>query len=460
MEQEFVRREKYIFRRLSGLSCYFLIKGYPKMEGMLSCTQLLALVRASFSNMKGPVLRTGAISLLDCLLSGYALFSLKYPSLLQFDQQAHEDIISHNLQTIYQLGQVPSDTQMRERLDEISPSELRRTFKRLLAQVQRSKRLELFQYDDKRYLVPIDGTGYFYSNHVHCENCCQKQHKDGSVSYYHHMLSAAIVHPDQKVVLPFAPEPIMKTDGRDKNDCEHTAAKRFLDNLRREHPHLKVIMTGDGLYPDGPFIKQLKRDDHRFIFVAKENDLKALFAEFRVLPRKQHEIRDKQVKHRFEWANGHVLNDSHPDCWVNVLEYWEAHGTGKQQHWVWITDIPLSKNNVYQIMRGGRARYKIENETFNTLKNQGYQFEHNFGHGNKYLSTVFAHLMLIAFFVDQLQQLGCKLFTKALARLHSRKSLWERKRSYFFQFYIDSLEALWNALAYGHQGAPIAPNTS
>ena len=72
-------------------------------------------------------------------------------------------------------------------------------------------------------------------------------------------------------------------------------------------------------------------------------------------------------------------------------------------------------------MRGGRTRSKIENETFNTLKNQGYQFEHNFGHGNKHLSTVFAYLMLIAFFVDQLQQLGCKLFTKALERLKSKK---------------------------------------
>ena len=280
------------------------------------------------------------------------------------------------------------------------------------------------------------------------------------MSYYHQMLSAVIAHPDQKVVLPFAPEPIMKADGDKKNDCEHHAAKRFLDNLKREHPHLKVIITGDGLYPDGPFIKRLKQDDHRFILVAKEKDLTSLFSEFRTLPRERHEIREKRIRHRFEWANGHVLNDSHPDCLVNVLEYWEEHDNGKTKHWVWLTDIPLTQKNVNQIMRGGRARHKIENETFNTLKNQGYQFEHNFGHGNQHLSTVFSYLMLLAFFVDQLQQLGCKLFTKALERLYSKKSLWERKRSYFFEFYINSLEDLWRALAYGHRGTPIVPNTS
>src|SRR5262249_6389576 len=152
-------------------------------------------------------------------------------------------------------------------------------------------------------------------------------------------------------------------------------------------------------------------------------------------------------------------NDSHHDCRVNVLEYWEQCGD-REQHWAWVTDIPLTRANVYQIMRGGRARHKIENETFNTLKNQGYQFEHNFGHGYKNLSTVFAFLMLTAFFVDQLVQLGCPLFSKALARLKSRKTLWERQRSYFFHFFITDLTDLWTALANGHKGARLLPDTS
>lgn len=152
-----------------------------------------------------------------------------------------------------------------------------------------------------------------------------------------------------------------------------------------------------------------------------------------------------------------AINDTHSDCLVNVLEYCEIGPKGKKQRWVWVTNFPLHPENVYQIMRGGRARHKIENKTFNTLKNQGYQFEHNLGHGNKHLSTVFAHLMMLAFFVDQLQQLGCKLFKKALARLHTKRSLWERKRALFFDFFIQSIDHLWSALAFGHRAA-LTPN--
>ncbi|HNB02566.1 MAG TPA: transposase [Nitrosomonas sp.] len=430
------------------------------MTGMLSCTKLLDIVSKSFARIKGSQLREGAMSLQDCLLSGYALFSLKYPSLLQFDQHFREDIIRSNLKNIFLINEVPSDSQMRVRLDKEDPRQLRPVYKRLLAHCQRSNRLKLFEYDEGRYLVALDGTGYFYSDKVHCEQCCQKQYKDGTTRYYHQMLSASIVHPDQKVVLPCAPEPIMKTDGGTKNDCEHRAAERFLTDFKREHPHLKVIITGDGLYPDGSFIQCLKEGGHRFILVAKEANHKALFEEFRALPQQTQEMTLKGIRHRFAWSNGHAINDSHPDCLVNVLEYWEEQTNGVTQHWVWVTDILLTEYNVYQIMKGGRARHKIENETFNTLKNQGYQFEHNFGHGKKHLSSILAHLMMIAFFVDQLQQLGCKLFAKALARLKSKKNVWERKRSYFFHFFIESLESLWNALAYGHQGIPLVANTS
>jgi hypothetical protein len=429
------------------------------MKGMLSCLKLSQIVRDSFLRIKDSPKRVRPISLVDNLMSGFAVFSLKYPSLLQFDQGTAEEVIQHNLRTVYNIDQVPSDTQMRERLDEVKPSDLRKTFKRLFAQCQRSNRLELFKHYDDRYLMPIDGTGYFYSKEVHCDNCCEKKHRDGSVGYYHQMLSGAIVHPDQKVVLPFAPEAIMKSDGSTKNDCERRSAERFLDHLKREHPHLRITITGDGLFSNGPFIKRLKEDSHAFILVAKPKDHKALFEDFHSLKKTSYEMKQDKTTHRFEWVNGLAINDSHADCLVNVLEYWEEHANGKRQHWVWVTDFALNEKNVYQIMRGGRARHKIENETFNTLKNQGYHFEHNFGHGKKNLSTVFACLMMLAFFVDQLQQLGCKLFGKALQRLHSKIRLWERKRCLFSGLFINNLEDLWNALAYGSR-TQLTPNTS
>ncbi len=354
---------------------------------MLSCLTLNQIVRKNFARIKDTSKRSKSIALVDQIMSGYALFSLKYPSLLQFDMQSSKENIKNNLTCVFGIENIPSDTHMRARLDRLDPKLLRRVFASLFSQVQRSKKLELYKYYDNRYLMPLDGTGYFLSKAVHCDHCCSKNHKDGSVSYYHQMLSGAIVHPDYKVVLPFAPEPIMKSDGSAKNDCELRCAERFLSNLKREHPHLRLIVTGDGLFSNGPFIRKLKEDRHAFILVAKPKDHKALFEEFKSLPQSSTEITRDKVKHRFVWANGLAINDTHRDCLVNVLEYWEQKENGKTSHWVWVTDIKLTDKNVYQIMRGGRARHKIENETFNTLKNQGYQFEHNFGHGNTNLST-------------------------------------------------------------------------
>ena len=102
------------------------------------------------------------------------------------------------------------------------------------------------------------------------------------------------------------------------------------------------------------------------------------------------------------------------------------------------------------ITRGGRARWHIENETFNTLKNQGYHFEHNFGHGYKNLSTVFAMLMMLAFLIDQTEQFCCGLFQGALKKLNSKKSrLWRRVKGFFEFHVVNSWEALYRAIIKG-----------
>ena len=213
----------------------------------------------------------------DCLMSGLALFSLKYPSLLKFDNDRADDIIQHNLRSLYGIRNVPCDTYLRERLDEVSPNLLRKTFSTLFAQVQRGNELTPFQFMDDHYLLSVDGTGYFSSHQVHCEHCCVKNHRDGSKTYYHQLLGAALVHPNHSHVLPFAPEPILKQDGNKKNDCEREASKRLLTDLRREHPHLKLIVIEDGLASNGPHIQLLTSLDMRFILGAKPKDHTFLF---------------------------------------------------------------------------------------------------------------------------------------------------------------------------------------
>jgi hypothetical protein len=139
-----------------------------------------------------------------------------------------------------------------------------------------------------------------------------------------------------------------------------------------------------------------------------------------------------KVHPRFRFVSHMPLHASQPDLRVNFFECWETRADGTVQHCSWITDVRVNKGTVSQLMRGARARWRIENATFNTLKNQGYQCEHHCGHGYQHLSVVFATLMMLAFLVDQIQQLGWPLVQAAWAKWGSKRLLWEKMRAYFY----------------------------
>ncbi len=422
----------------------------PKGRKHLSADALLAQVRSGFANI--PEYRAGDtdIALADALMSAFAMFSLKLPSLLAYDKQRAEG----NLHTIYGIEHVPCDTSMRERLDPVSPESLRPLFTSVFRQVQRGKALEAMAFLDGHYLLALDGTGYFASKTIHCASCLQQVHRNGSITYYHQMLGAAIIHPDMREVIPLMPEPIVQQDGTDKNDCERHAAKRFVAKLRQDHPHLKCIVTEDSLSSNAPHIETLHAHDLHYILGVKEGDHAFLFQQVqaaeqagRVTHYERHD-RAAALVHQFRFVNDVSLNASNADVRVNFMEYWER-GDGKVQHFSWVTDLRVNKRTVFHLMRGGRARWKIENETFNTLKNQGYHFEHNYGHGEKNLSVVFAMLMMLAFLVDQTQQLCCGLFQAVWAKLGSKRLLWERMRALFYDYAFASMRQLFEALLYG-----------
>src|SRR5881409_2705116 len=404
----------------------------PKARKHLSADALFHLVRSGFATIPDPRCEDGDISLTDALMSAFAMFSLKAPSLLAFDKERAEG----NLHTIYGIQRVPCDTYMREILDPVSPTWLRPVFKSVFRQLQRGKALEAMVFLDGYYLLALDGTGYFSSQTIHCASCLQKVHRNGSITYFHQLLGAAILHPDCREVIPLMPEPIIKQDGTEKNDCERNAVKRFMSKLRQDHPHLKFIITEDALSANAPHIETLHDYGCHYILGVKQGDHAYLFKQGqaaeeagRVTYYERHD-RAAGLVHRFRFVNDIPLNASNANVRVNFIEYWEI-GDDKVQHFSWVTDIRVSKRNVYRLMRGGRARWKIENETFNTLKNQGYHFEHNYGHGQQHLATVLALLMLLAFLVDQIQQRCCQLFRRLWQGLGTKAKLWETLRSLF-----------------------------
>ena len=204
----------------------------PKGRQHLSADVLFRLVRSGFDSIPDHRCADAEISLTDALMSAFAMFALKSPSLLAFDKQRAEG----NLGRIYGMDRVPCDTQMREILDPVSPASLRPLFKSVFRPLQRGKALEPMAFLDGHYLLALDGTGYFSSKTIHCASCLQKVHRNGSMTYYHQMLGAAIIHPDVREVIPLMPEAIVQQDGTEKNDCERNAAKRFIAKLRKDHP--------------------------------------------------------------------------------------------------------------------------------------------------------------------------------------------------------------------------------
>jgi hypothetical protein len=282
------------------------------------------------------------------------MFSLKAPSLLAFDKERAEG----NLHTIYGIARVPCDTHMREILDPVSPKLLRPVFKSIFRQLQRGKPLEAMTFLDGYYLLVLYGTEYFSSKTIHCASCLRKVHRNGSCTYYHQILGAAIAHPDQQAVIPLMPESIVQHDGTGKNDCERNVAKRFVAKLRQDHPHLKFIVTEDSLSSNAPHLETLQAHGLRYILGVKEGDHAFLFEQVqaaehagRVTYYERHD-RAAGLRHRFRFVNDVLLNASNADVWVNFVEYWES-STDKVQHFSWVTDFHVSTRNVYQLIRGG-----------------------------------------------------------------------------------------------------------
>jgi hypothetical protein len=434
----------------------------PQARKHLSADALFGLLHTGFAAITDPRPGKPDIALTDALMSAFALFSLKSPSLLAFDRERTEG----NLHRVYGIERVPCDTAMRAMLDPIEPESLRPLFKQVFRALQRGKVLEAMVFVEGHYLLALDGTGYFSSQQIHCASCLETHHSNGTVTYRHQLLGAALIHPDKREVIPLMPEPIIKPDGTSKNDCERNAAKRFITKLRQDHPHLKVVVTEDSLSSNAPHIQWLHDHDLHYILGVKEGDHAALFAHVAAAEQAgrvtyyEREDATTGLRQRFRFISDVPLNAAHADLRVNFLECWEW-DKDKVQHFSWVTDLRLNKGTVYQLMRGGRARWRIENETFNTLKNQGYHFEHNYGHGYQHLSVVFAVLMLLAFLVDQVQQLCCPLFQAVWAKLGSKRRLWEKMRALFHDYALCSMQHLLETLWYGWQKtAPILMNSS
>jgi hypothetical protein len=297
----------------------------PKGRKHLSADALFRLVRSGGANIPDYRLGDPDISRTDVLMSAFAMFSRKSPSLLAFDKER----AAGNVHTISGSPRVPCDTHMREIRDPVFPELLRPVCKSVLRQLQRGTALEPMTFLDGHSLLARDGTGYFSSKTVHCASCLQKVHRNGSLTYSHQMVGAAIIPPDVREVLPLMPEPIVKHDGTDKNAGARNAAKRFVAKLRQDHPPRKCMVPADRLSANAPHIETLQAHGLHYLLGVKEGDHAFVFHQVqaaehagRVTHSERHD-RAAGLVHRCRLVNDVPLNASNAEVRVNFIAYWE-----------------------------------------------------------------------------------------------------------------------------------------
>jgi hypothetical protein len=429
-----------------------MAKSYAQLQQSLTFDELMRFLDEQFQSL--PDHRSGnglRYELPDVLKGAFAMFSLKSASLLDFKNQSVPE--ESNLRNLYRIeGEIPCDNQMRGILDQFDPSLLRPLFSDLFNLLSEAGIIREYQDRQKRVIVSVDGVEHFCSTKIHCPSCTTRKRRNGEISYHHAGLAAVMVHPEQKEVFPLDFEPILNQDGAKKNDCERNAAKRLCTALKERYPDLKIILVEDALYANAPHIRQITECGWDYVLNVKPDSHKSLEKQF-AGRRERSQVKELRLKddqgleHYFAWTNDLCLSDSAIEINVNYLLYEQTDKKGEVTRWTWITSLPLEARTVEKVMRTGRSRWKIENETFNTLKNQGYHFEHNYGHGVQSLATVLALLMFLAFTVDQIQQRCCRFFRLLWKGLGTKAKLWASLRNLFNTIVFKSMEALYRRMA-------------
>jgi len=421
----------------------------------LTFEAVVALLARSFEKL--PDRRDPALvkySMRDSTLSAFAMFFFQHPSMLQFQHKLKQRHSRCNLETVFGVKDIPSDTQLRDILDGAPAEPLRRLLAVIFNRFRRSGWACEFRTSEalgKRfYPVAIDGTDYFASSEINCSSCLRRSSSDGQISYRHSMLSATLIKPRSHQILPIDAEPIRNTDGEQKQDCEINAGKRLSERLRREHARLDLLIVADAMFAHEPMIEHLQAKRMPFLLSVKPGSHAETFAWVDDLERLGDWIE------RGSWTEGPAARRRYFDyrvcrqvplsqarkLWVTFIEVWERDKAGKPiYHSSWVTDLEVDSGNVAEIIWVGRGRWKIENENFNTHKNGGYELEHNYGHGKQGLSVLFYYLNLLAFVSHKILERSDGRYKK-LREKWTLRDLWQGLRYCFHRFLVESWREL------------------
>jgi hypothetical protein len=383
-------------------------------------------------------------TLLDAALSGLACMFYQSKNMLRFQEMLKQKYHRNNLETQFGVVNTPKDNQMRALIGAIDSEQFRPIFKNYQNRLQRSKHLAQYLFQGK-YLTAMDASTYYQSDKISCSCCLTKEKRNGAIEYSHQALQPIICHPDQKLILPLMPEAIENTDGQTKQDCEINAAKRLLPKIRSQHPRMSHIWLADSLYATAPFIQEILDHQEDFIFRVKQGDHPYLFKHLETADYQSHRVSQGKSTLAMRWYHNVPLN-GRTEITVAVIKTFVI-TTDKQGNkkstiaGIWITNLDVNEKTITSITRAARARWKVENACFNTVKNQGYALTHNWGHVNGEAFNFYI-LVMLAFYIHQILEMTDQLFQWCKKMSRTYKELWVELELLFRWFVFDSWEQL------------------
>lgn len=388
----------------------------------------------------------------DAVMAAFSVFFTQSPSFLQHQRLMKQKKGKDNAESLFGLSEIPCDNQIRNLLDPIPSTTVFGTFKTVYEWLENHRIIEKFKYLDNQILLALDGTEYYCSKKIHCPHCNCRKHRNGSVTYYHQAVTPVIVSPSKKQVINLAPEFIKKQDGQTKQDCENVAVKRWLLRNYIAREKKQITLLGDDLYSRQPICELALEQGYNFIFVAKSSSHKSL-DEWIEFSEKNGEMIIGEIKkyekgkpriYRYRYVNNVPMRETEPSLMVNWYEV-EIFDTARNKVIYknsLITNHELSEQNIFKMIVSGRTRWKVENESNNILKNQGYNLEHNFGHGQKNLSEILLSLNLLAFLFHNVLDLVNSMYQKVREILGTRKRFFNDIRALLNYVWFQS----WNDL--------------
>ena len=386
-------------------------------------------------------------------MAALSVFFMQSPSFLAHQRALAEGRRRSNAHTLFGLDRIPCDNHIRHGtlacrlLDGVPTARFDAQFHAIVEDLDAHGALASMRRLDGRVLVALDGTEFFRSRSIHCPNCSTRKRSDGTTEHFHQMLAATLVAPGQSRTLPLPPEFVRPQDGAAKQDCERQAAKRWLERHGPRCAPLRPVYLGDDLYACQPVCRAMLDSGGDFLLTAKPASHKTLYEYLdgiRLPTRRAASGTGTRRRiHRYRWIADLPIRDGDDALRVNWLEITSARPDGTVTYrGTFATSLDVDRGNVAELADCARARWKIENETFNVLKQHGYHLEHNFGHGNDNLAGVLVVLNLLAFSLHNACELAETLWQSARRRLGTRRRLFEHLRTVTeYQVFPD-----WNVL--------------